>query len=340
MCCNPKWIYKEGRYKENNYRGGAGESYALGTYSKCGSCAICLAEKSNNWVIRNYYEEKRHKKKCFITLTYAENSCILVRKDLQDFIKRLRTYIERKGSKEKFRYFYCGEYGERNGRPHYHLIIYGWEDNEAKYLGWSGKKQICYRSSIIEECWGLGRTSYQSFSTKEAPYIALYNTPQETFKHAYKMTRKKAKKLENYARNNLHMPKHQRNNLLAELKQIKSELDEEEAKYKLIKEFNGWSLALGWEEFENEYINEKAHTWQVYIEDKEFVVPSPWVKKLANMGDIEAAQEMYRREELIQQSATEEEEALKSLTKHIEKETKEKLIKANDTQKNEISSNL
>ena len=157
---------------------------------------------------------------------------------------------------------------------------------------------------------------------------------------AYKMTREKAKKLEQYAKHNLRMPKHQRNNLLAELKQIKTELNEEESKYKLIKEFNGWSLALGWEEFEKEYINEKTHTWQAYIEDKEFAIPSPWVKKLANMGDIEAAEEMYRRENMSQKSTSEEEEAQRSKNKHEEKEKKERLKRAKKTQENEINSNL
>ena len=40
------------------------------------------------------------------------------KRDLQLFFKRLR-----KRCKLDFKYFACGEYGSRNGRPHYHAII-------------------------------------------------------------------------------------------------------------------------------------------------------------------------------------------------------------------------
>ena len=63
----------------------------------------------------------------------------------------------------------------------------------------------------------------------------------------------------------------------------------------------------------------------VYIEDKEFYIPSPWVKKLANSGDKEATKEMFRREKLIQQSATENEEKIKNLLR-IQSGKKEKII--------------
>lgn len=113
MCLEPKWIYKRGKYKKSNYRGQEGESYELGTYSKCGHCEICTAEKSNNWVIRNKYESMNAKNtaKCFVTLTYKENPCILIKKDLQLFFKRLRRNLEYNGFKGKIRYFAAGEYG-------------------------------------------------------------------------------------------------------------------------------------------------------------------------------------------------------------------------------------
>lgn len=371
MCYNPKWIYKKGNYKESNYRGEKGSFYELGTYSKCGSCAQCQAEKNNNWVIRNAYEAKCHDKKCFVTLTYAENPIFLVRKDLQDFMKRFRFEInkeyyknlkkeekkfrakikkwKKKGSilsektirkwlkiktqpwreehKEEYikvRIFYAGEYGTVKGRSHFHVIIYGWEDENAKYLDINKKTNILYQSDIIHKCWGLGRTSYQAFGDHEAPYVALYNTPQETFKSAYKMTMEKAKEIEKKA-DNLIRNKKQRENLLIELKAIKEELAKSREKYYLIKEFNGWSQALGWEQFEKEYNKQSFYNFEEYFEDKIFVTPSPWVKKLANEGDIQAAMEMFRREEEIIQSANEEEERQKNLNRTQEKRKKELL---------------
>lgn len=349
MCYNPKWIYKKGNYKESNYRGEKGSFYELGTYSKCGSCAQCQAEKNNNWVIRNAYESKAHDKKCFITLTYAENPIFLVRKDLQDFMKRFRFEINKeyykkynnvkKGlSKEalkiwkedhkneftKVRIFYAGEYGTVKGRSHFHVIIYGWEDEHPRYLDINKKTNILYQSDIIHKCWGLGRTSYQAFGDHEAPYVALYNTPQEAFKSAYKMTMDKAKAIEKKA-NNLIRNKKQRENLLIELKSIKEELAKSREKYYLIKEFNGWSQALGWNEFEKEYNQKSFYNFEEYIEDKCYATPSSWIKKLANQGDYQAALEMFRREEEIIQSANEEEERQKNLNRTQEKRKKELL---------------
>lgn len=323
MCLNPRWIYKKGTYKENNYHGNKGDFYEIGTYSKCGSCEQCRAEAANNWVIRNKYEAESQKKKCFITLTYEENPIILVKKDLQDFFKRLRRMFDYHKIGGKIRYFASGEYGEMNYRPHFHAIIYGWEDENAEYLTLNKKNKIVMQSKIIQEAWGLGRTSYQSFSNYEAPYIALYNTAQEDFKRAYKMTLKKVRQMEEYAKTSIRFHEEQKKNLLNELQEIRKTMLEEKKKYMTIKEFNTWSIALGWEEFERQYNKANFYDFNEYIEDKAFVTPTPWVKKLANMGDIQAAKEMAAREEMMKQEPTEEQERIKNQLKLIERRKKE-----------------
>lgn len=330
MCLSPKWVFKRGRYEKNSYRGTKGELYEVGTYSKCGACEVCIAEKANNWVIRNYYESKVHTEKCFITLTYRESPIILVRKDIQDFIKRFRTYLDRNENKKKIRIFYAGEYGERNNRPHAHLIIYGWTDKNAQYLDVNKKFNILLKSKIIEEIWGLGRTSYQEFNTKEIPYISLYNTPQQEFKKAYKLNREKLKKLKEYAINKKGLTKGQRENLIKELKEQEKKLEESKKEYITIKEFNGWSLAMGWESFYTEYAKMPVYTFTEYIEDSEYVTPTPWVKKLANMGDFQAIKEMFRREELINAENTEIEEINKNKYK-LTKKKKNDIIEWKDT---------
>ena len=313
MCLNPKWIYKKGYYKENNYNGYKGEPYEIGTFSKCGVCEQCISEKCNNWVIRNYYEEKKHEKKCFITLTYKENPILLIRKDAQDFIKRLRRYLEYNIDKNiKIRFYGCGEYGEVNNRPHLHFIIYGWNDPNAKYLTFNKKYQIVYQSEIIQKVWGLGRTSYQEYGEREVPYISLYNTPAEEFKKAYKLTFDKLKKLKDITKSRTLK---NRKNILIEIKDLEKELEKNKKKYVLSKEFIMYSKSLGWEEFEKQYDNYSNYTFTEYIQDKEFVTPSPWVKKLANKGDYNAILEMRKREEMIQQSENEEEEKKKNFIK-------------------------
>lgn len=327
MCLNPKWIYKKGNYKETNYRGKEGELYEIGTYSKCGACEQCINERCNSWVVRNWYEQRAHKEKCFITLTYEDNPYFLVRKDGQDFMKRFRIKLERTTG-QKIRMFQAGEYGTLHGRSHFHYIIYGWEDKNPKYLNVNKKGNLYYQSKIIQDTWGLGRTSYQAFGDHEIPYLTLYETPQEYFKKAYKLTLEKCKKLRKLARNTMRH-KEQYNNFITELNEYEDILKNEKSKYLAIKEFNSWSQGLGWEEFLKEYMKADQYTWIEYIEGHEYYTPTSWVKRLANMGFVDAAQEMYRREEMIQQETNEFLEGMKNRRKY-EARRKKEILEWND----------
>ena len=357
MCLYPKLIKKTGKYKEDNYRGLAGTNYSISTYGDCCGCAQCQAKRSNNWVVRNWYESKSHDRKCFITLTYAKQPFFLVRKDMQDFMKRFRyeinkEYLEglkkekrrlshlkgriiyeekiekwKEDHKElytKVRFFYSGEYGTK-GRPHFHLIIYGWDDPKAYFIGVNKKINAIYESETIKKSWGLGRTSYQDFGDFQATYISLYATPKETFKKAYKLTKEKCnhireivdKKIDYYSSG-------QRVNLLNELDYYKKLLEDEKKKYILLREFNGWSISMGWEEFFKSYEKDNKYTFIEYIYDKEYATCSSWLKKLANKyGDIAAAEELFKREKEQYKSASEEEERRRNQGREQAKKVKE-----------------
>lgn len=354
MCLNPKRVLKAGNYKEDNYRGFKGDRYELNTFGDCCACEECQTKRSNNWVVRNCYEARAHEKKCFITLTYEKQPFFLVRKDAQDFIKRFRyeinkTYLENlkkfkksiKGAnneknlveawkevhKDEYtrtKVFYAGEYGSR-GRPHFHLIIYGWQTDTLVYMGLNKKLNIIYRSDLIQKVWGLGRTTYQEFGDFEAQYIALYNTPKETFAKSYKLSLAKIKKIRDFVKSKIGYYKDgQRENLLKELAEHERNLNEEKAKYIAIKEFNGWSQSLGFDEFFKEYAKNEEYTFTEYIYDREYFTPSSWLKKLANKyGDVPAGEELLKRERDLIKSATEEEERRKNRSRIEGKKTKE-----------------
>lgn len=100
----------------------------------CGQCIGCRLEHSRQWAMRCVHEALLHPNNSFITLTYRpealegrQNPWTLVRKDFQDFMKRLRKKFVPKNpydkttQKEDFdlwqrengiRYYMCGEYGE------------------------------------------------------------------------------------------------------------------------------------------------------------------------------------------------------------------------------------
>jgi len=99
----------------------------------CGRCPVCEKNRISQWSFRLREEAKRHEKALFITLTYdsdhlprsPKNMPTLVKKDVQNYMKRLRK-LHPKGTKIK--YYFVGEYGSINRRPHYHAIIFGADD--------------------------------------------------------------------------------------------------------------------------------------------------------------------------------------------------------------------
>lgn len=126
--------------------------------------------------MRCLHESELHEDNCFITLTY-DAAHVPVDGSLpryqgghfQKFMKRLR---KRNGEKP-IRFFSCGEYGEKLGRPHYHACLFGF-DFKDKYL-WSVKKNFpLYRSPELEATWGLGHALIGEVSFESAAYVARY----------------------------------------------------------------------------------------------------------------------------------------------------------------------
>lgn len=139
-----------------------------------------------------------HTLNCFITLTYDNEHLpemgTLVKKDFQDFMKRFRKeyiYVPDytsvsdfvSGSVARIRYFHCGEYGEKYGRPHYHACIFGFDFPDKVYLGRRGDFPV-WRSPSLERLWGMGRSEIGSVSFESAAYVARYVLKKVTGKLA------------------------------------------------------------------------------------------------------------------------------------------------------------
>lgn len=98
----------------------------------CGSCVGCQISRAREWAIRCSLEQQLHPVCSFLTLTYSDKYVppTLSRSDLSLFMRFMRRKVG------KFRFFGCGEYGERRGRPHYHAILFGTADLEAAQRVW------------------------------------------------------------------------------------------------------------------------------------------------------------------------------------------------------------
>lgn len=123
----------------------------------CRWCLGCRIDRRNHWSFRMRFEMYTQLQKgyrsSFLTLTYNDDNCpnSLVKKDVQDFLKRLRYYLSKSTSvknNSKFKYYCVGEYGDgsrtnqynakygtkyiSSHRPHYHLCFFGLESNFLK----------------------------------------------------------------------------------------------------------------------------------------------------------------------------------------------------------------
>lgn len=106
---------------------------------------------------------------------------ILLYEDIQKFLKRLR-----KAYRGKLRYFVAGEYGEQTARPHYHMILYGWEPTDLENL-YKIHHNGYYNSKWMSDLWGMGQIQIAQAVPETYRYVAGYVT-----KKMYEIDGKKA----------------------------------------------------------------------------------------------------------------------------------------------------
>lgn len=140
----------------------------------CGQCAGCKLERSRQWAVRCMHELRAHQgaPSAFLTLTYDPAHLppggSLDLPEYQKFLKRLRDVTG-----PGLRFFGCGEYGEKFGRPHYHIITFNYRPADAKLLR-RGDDFNLYSSKGLDEIWGLGSTVIGDVSFDSCAYVARY----------------------------------------------------------------------------------------------------------------------------------------------------------------------
>lgn len=164
----------------------------------CRNCLGCRVDRSQAWATRLMHEAKYHEKKCFLTLTYSdlyvpENGSL--EKDVQqkffkklrarleyDFLREIGDYAPRSKSEvlkifrrnNPIRYFWCGEYGDLNGRPHYHAILYGVDFPDRRKHSKNSRGEQLWVSDTLEDLWGLGHCQIGDVTHESCAYVARY----------------------------------------------------------------------------------------------------------------------------------------------------------------------
>lgn len=130
-----------------------------GVVVRCGSCRGCLVFNKDCWTARAVCEAALHERNSFLTLTYADDPGELDYSHVQEFNKRLR----HSGS---FRFYCVGEYGERRGRGHWHMLVFG------RSFGATG-----YRSL---DSWPFGSVYIGDVTPASAGYCMQYSLKNTT----------------------------------------------------------------------------------------------------------------------------------------------------------------
>ncbi len=163
----------------------------------CGQCLGCRIDHAVMWAIRITHESYLYldqQGNCFATLTYRDPSeCTgkqikdghyipsdysLRPDDVSKFIRRLRKSVS-----HKIRYFYCGEYGDENQRPHYHICLFNHSfEDQALFKDRQGF--YTYTSATLEKLWPFGFSTVQALNFETAAYTARYALKKITGKKA------------------------------------------------------------------------------------------------------------------------------------------------------------
>ena len=148
----------------------------------CGRCIGCRLEYARQWSIRCMHEASLHGESSFITLTYDDAhlplGASLVPRHMTLFIKLLRYHAGR-----KLRYYYSGEYGETNRRPHYHACIFGYFPSDAEFYSEKNGYYL-YHSEELNRIWKRGDVKTGTVTAESAGYTARYICKKLTGKKA------------------------------------------------------------------------------------------------------------------------------------------------------------
>ena len=176
-CKNPINIFLIGKGTEWNESRSA---FGRWVECHCQQCGYCRFVRTRQWALRCYLENQCHQESAFLNLSYAPEHLpegkTLVVEHMQKFMKRLRSNVQYQYKQDKkIRFYLAGEYGEKNHRPHYHVLIFGFGFPDKKYFKKSEKSGLpLYRSDFLEKTWKFGHSWIGDVEIESAAYVANY----------------------------------------------------------------------------------------------------------------------------------------------------------------------
>lgn len=144
----------------------------------CGHCINCYNNKRNDWSLRLQFEAfATTYVTTFVTLTYADECLpttsdgkfVLHYPDVQNFVRAIR--YDLKKYNVTMRYFFCGEYGDKLKRPHYHGILYFNTDNKPMS---KERFLVDVLDKLFRDNWKFGIYDIASADDSALHYVTKY----------------------------------------------------------------------------------------------------------------------------------------------------------------------
>lgn len=171
----------------------------------CNHCWGCQLRYSAEWATRIMLEAQKYENNFFITLTYDPEHLPIWESiqlgdqlwqndgtwmdgsldpdDMKKFIKDLRNHFQNHKKHQGMKYYYCGEYGTKQGRPHYHIILLNAPLDIGQFYDTSIDENFKahWKSKELEKIWGKGRIDVAELEWSAAAYVARYCTKKLSF---------------------------------------------------------------------------------------------------------------------------------------------------------------
>lgn len=181
----------------------------------CRNCDECISNRRHQWEARAMMERHLHPHCLCLGLTYDDETehnrdaaQFFQYLDVRRFFARIRETIASKNLDPRIRFVVAGEQGDRNGRVHWHMIIYSQVDltqfGEIKRM-LGGKKQVVTdRKLMISQhgrkpirlnwsLWGHGFVTFQEPDQGGMHYVLSYCLADQFTEEKSKGTGRQAK---------------------------------------------------------------------------------------------------------------------------------------------------
>ena len=163
----------------------------------CRNCDACIATRRHSWVCRAMMEKASWPHSICLTLSYDDTTqanrdaaSMFQYLDVRLFLARVRSAVSEQSPSGRIRFLIAGEQGERNGRCHWHVILFSSVDlvslgqKTGFKTGSVGVQNLTERSDVISvgkqkrrinwSLWGHGFVLFQEPDVGAMHYVLSY----------------------------------------------------------------------------------------------------------------------------------------------------------------------